>query len=210
MRRFLFAAQARFSSSSATTAIGSRPRNPILTSVIREGLSLLQETSTKIQTSPITRQSFQPEGDSPDATDDQKSPRRQYMQHHIRAALIVCLEELLARNDSYSSSSPINDWSVRGEPVELVGIRISRSQQHAVVYWTVPQSYLDGNVQVDAVLQLQQMLHQHWSTVGANDRLIQAVANKLRNTNKWARVPVLRLEPATPAMLAAIQAEESE
>ena len=166
-------------------------RNPILAAAIREGLPLLQETAAKIQASPLTRQALEATDAQQQQALEDESPKRRYMQHHIRTAAVDCLEEHVLQQQQQEA---IGDWSVQGEPMEIVAIRLSSSLQHAVLYWTLPRS-LAETAHIDDLLELQQVLAAQWNTT----RLVRAIQAKL--LQRWPRTPALRLEPATPDMM---------
>ena len=174
-------------------------RNPILAAAIREGLPLLQETAAKIQASSVTRELLDiKKAQEQQVAEEDESPQRQYMQYHIRVAALDCLEAHILRQQQQhiedAQEEPLGDWSVQGEPIEIVAIRLSPSLQHAVLYWTLPRSLVE-TAHLDQVLKLQGVLAAQWKA----QSLLRATRAKL--LQRWPRTPDLRLEPATPDMI---------
>jgi hypothetical protein len=137
----------------------------------------------------------------------QLSPKYQYTLYHVRAAALQCLEMNCAL-----SQKTVGEWSVQGEPVDIVHVQLSSSLQHVTLYWTIPYSLwlLNDQVQkkrseeaIDSVLELQEVLNQRWTTGKPNaaSRMASRIQRYLISNNKWARSPSVRLEPAKPSML---------
>lgn len=192
----------------------SRNRNPVFASVLREGMPLLHEAVEIIQKSSQSRQPFRIDQDDPNSSknDERKnSPKFQYTLYHVRTAASQCLETNLMMQDA----TTVGEWCVKGEPVDIVHVRLSSSLQHVTLYWTIPYSLwlLDenrlesksntGEQAVDHILELQEVLNKRWTAGKPNaaSRMAGKIQRYLISNNKWARAPSVRLEPATPSML---------
>jgi hypothetical protein len=165
-----------------------------------------------IQASSQAKQSFRIELDEMSSAkhdERQLSPKYQYTLYHVRAAALQCLEMNCAMN---LSQKTVGEWSVQGEPVDIVHVQLSSSLQHVTLYWTIPYSLwlLNDEVQkkrgekaIDSILELQEVLNQRWTTGKPNaaSRMASRIQRYLISNNKWARAPSVRLEPAKPSML---------
>ena len=175
-------------------------------------MPLLHETVEVIQKSSQSRQPFRIELDEQSSSrDDERkhSPKFQYTLYHVRAAALQCLETNLANHDGLT----VGEWSVKGEPMDIVHVQLSSSLQHVTLYWTIPYSLwlldedrIESNTSekaIDHILELQEVLNKRWTAGKPNaaTRMASRIQRYLISNNKWARAPSVRLEPAKPSML---------
>lgn len=242
-RRVFFSSSASPLATALAKTSAPKKRNPVLAEVIREGLPVLQETAAAIQASHHTRQPIftqnndDGEGDikpiydrNRSGDDFRESPKYKYTAHHVGEAAFECLNELALNIDDHdrttSNSSSIGNWTLHSEPMQIVGVHLSSSLQHAVVHWSLPVSIMDDVVRkaavkprsstseenesfssngmnqqhersIDHILQLQDILQRHYD----EELLVRRMRARLRQHNRWNWIPAIRFEPASAELL---------
>lgn len=109
-------------------------RNKKITSVIREGLASLNQSSLAIQNNPVTKKGIiQPKTD-----EDESNPKKDAEEYRIYHVAQECLEEMCMK-DPYC---PLVGSD--GEPIVLVGVQVKPSFSFADIFWTLPYSVMSA------------------------------------------------------------------
>lgn len=108
-------------------------RNKKLADIIREGVVILNQTSTYIQNNVQTTKSV---FSSPD---EESKPNAKQLaeEHRIFTTAQNCLEEICRRDPSFPLMAG-------GEPIMLLGVQVKQSFSHADIYWSLPYVVLSS------------------------------------------------------------------
>jgi hypothetical protein len=165
-------------------------RNKKFASVIREGLTTLNETALAVQASSHTRRPLFPTSQHQQPAPPTDKVRAE--EHRLFSTAQDCLESLAARHAVYSIQGD-------GDPIYLLACQVKPSMQVAVLYWTLPLSILlDESIAHSQKERILHGLQQRFLDSDAEMLLQKCVQRKLASYYP----PKVRLEPATEDMVA--------
>lgn len=121
----------KFSADESTPSIPVVPRSKKISSIIRDGVVLLNQTAATIQNNSQTTKSLftSPEEKS------EPNPKQLAEEHRIFETAQKCLEDLCTKDPTF----PLMAGE---EPILLLGVRVTPSFTHADLFWSLPYGVL--------------------------------------------------------------------
>ncbi len=118
-------------SDTSATSIPFVPRSSKLSSIIRDGVTLLNQSAATIQSNTQTKKSL---FTSPEEKLE-AHPKLLAEEHRIFEMAKDCLEDLCMKDSSFPLMAG-------DEPILLLGVRVNGSFTHADLYWSLPYAVL--------------------------------------------------------------------
>ena len=118
-------------SDTSATSIPIVPRSSRLSSIIRDGVTLLNQSAATIQSNTQTKKSL---FTSPEEKLE-SNPKLLAEEHRIFETAKNCLEDLCTKDSSFPLMAG-------DEPILLLGVRVNSSFTHADLYWSLPYTVL--------------------------------------------------------------------
>jgi hypothetical protein len=157
-------------------------RNKALAAVIRDGLGFLNQTALYIQEAKVTKRPlFAVHRESPDA-------RTLAEEHRILSTANDCLDDLVQKGDG--------SFTIQGDPIVLLAIRVKPSLKQAIIYWALPPSIL-----LDEEFTQEQKDYLVFRMEGIMEKSAYKLQQRVSSVLSSYFPPKVRFEPATTEML---------